>query len=940
MSRPSSPGGPGGRRERHSRARPLTALALRLFRVAMRLFPRPFRATHGAEMRAAYEREIERRAARAGTRASLVYAVRASADAARQGWRERRRAAPPPGHGARTPRGGRGPIGGGFAADVRLAVRGLRRSPAFAVAGVLVLALGIGANATVFSALRAAILAPAPYPEADRLVLADLRMTHAGRGEERISTWSYPKLQTLLGVERRLVDPAVGYGGRTATLTGGGAPRRVDVELVTPGYFELLGRSPVLGRAFTPDEADAGDPPLVAVLSHELWSSRYGADPALVGRDVVLNGRAVRVVGIAPAGFDGLRGGTRAWVPMAAAGVLMNRFMIEAAQAHWLHVIGRLAPGVGFAEADAWMEALGPGIDEAHPAGEAGVTYGASLRTLDEVRVNAGARAAVLLLSAAAGLVLLVACANLSGLLLARSRARVRDGAVRLAVGASRWRLVRASAVESLTLALLGGAAGMGVAAWGARAMSAAWPRRFLGSGDGELRVMSPEALAVDRGVVLFALAVSTLAALLFGTAPALRASGAQVAAALKDGGAATRRARRLVGLDGRTALVGVQVALALVLLVGTGLVGTSMMRLLRVDEGFDARGLLTFSYALPASSTGGDDPVAFHEAFLERVRALPGVEGVTVGCPPLRGHCWITRVDEVRGAREIPPGEGPPLGIHMVGDGHFETMGIPLLRGRALDARDGRDARPTIVLSRLAAERLFGEEDPIGRFIRVGVGMEGKEAFSEVVGVVGDVLYAPPDEEMIPEGYFSFREYPDRSADVIVRAADPMAQLPGVRAALGALDRTLPVFGASTMDEIVAASTGDRRVVLALLALFTLVTVLLSATGTWGIVAYSVADRRRELGLRIALGAGGLRVLGTVVAQTAAAAGLGLALGGLAAWGGGRLLEAFLYEVDARDPRAFAVAGAILLAVVALAAALPARRAARVDPVEALRAD
>ncbi len=628
---------------------------------------------------------------------------------------------------------------------------------------------------------------------------------------------------------------------------------------------------------------------------------------------------------------------------MATGGVLFARFLVAGAQAHWLHVVGRLHPGATFEAASAQMAAIGQAVDEAHPTGDAASRYGGGLRRFAEVHTNAGARAAVRLLAAAAALVLLVACANLSGLLLARAKRRARNGAVRLAVGASRWRLVRAALTESALLALVGGGVGVLVAIWGTRAMAAAWPARFVVAGDGEMRAMDPGALGLDPVAVGFAVLVSLVTALVFGLAPALLAARGDVVAHLKDGrrGGGGRR-RRLLGLDGRGALVGAQVALALMLVVGAGLVGGSMKRLLDVDEGFSASNLLIFQYAIPRTDARWSTPQPFHEAFMERVASLGGVEGVTVGTPPLAGQWVTTSVEGIEGDPELPPDESRPIGVNLVGDTHFKTLGIPVLRGRALDARDGTDAHTTMVISQLAAERYFPGEDPVGRRIRIGVTDDGKDPWVEIVGVVGNVLYNGPDEDPIPEAYYSFREFADPNATVIVRTAgdDPTSLLPAIREALGSMAPDLAIFGVTTMADERASVTGDRRVVLALLALFAAVTVLLAATGTWGIVAYAVADRRRELGLRMALGSDAARVVRMVVRRSLVSVVPGIALGLGGAWATSRILEAFLYQTSPRDPVTFAGGAALLLAVVLVASWLPARRVSAMDPSESLRAE
>ncbi|MEQ8329881.1 MAG: ABC transporter permease [Longimicrobiales bacterium] len=925
--------------------RAVEASLVRAFRMAQRAFPRDFRDRHGREMGEAFERALRRRLGASGPAAAARFGLAAVVDAVRQGWTERTRSGPPDGHG-RPERGGpsgheRGGVMRGWATDLRIAARALRRSPGFTAAAVAVLALGIGANTTVFSALRAAILASPPYPELDRLVLADLTLSRNGEPPE-IMPWSYPKFRVLAEADDRLVDPLAGYALRSVTLTEAGPPTRIGVELVSPGYFGILGLTPALGREFGPSESDPGDPPLVAMLSHDLWRGRFGADAGVLGRTIVLNGDAVTVVGVAPPGFSGLTGGAEVWIPMAAAGEVVSAFMTRGAQAHWMRVVGRLRADATFEAAQAWMEGLGRAVAEAHPSGESYEEYGGTARLFEDVRVNENGRAAVLLLSVAAGLVLLVACANLSGLLLARTRARARDTAVRRAVGASRWRLVRASFVESGLLAGLGGGLGLVLSVWGTSVVAAAWPQDFLGSADGEMRVMSLDALGLDLPVLAFGLAATAVTMLLFGIAPAVRGASTDLSARLKEGAGASRRADRVAGVDLRALLVGGQVALAVVLLVGAGLVGVSMKRLLDVDPGFEPEGLLTVQFSLARGSAWSDDPVAFQDAFLERVAALPGVEGAVMGVPPYGGHWSVTLVQDVEGRPPVPPGEGERIGINIVTPGYFEVLGIPLLQGRTLDETDGLDAAPSVVLNRTAAVRLFPEGDAVGRRIELGITDEGKERLVTVVGVVGDARYTPPDEPLIPEAYYAAREFPLTASSLTVRVAgsDPSALVPAIRAALQELDPPTPLFGIRTMTERRAEATGDRRVVLWLLSVFAAVTLLLAATGTWGIVSYAVADRRRELGLRMALGAGRGRVVGTVLRASVAAGVAGLGVGLAMAWAGGRMLDAFLFETSARDPWAFAGGGALLLAVVALASYVPARRATTVDPVEALKAE
>lgn len=830
----------------------------------------------------------------------------------------------------------------GLATDLRLAVRSLRRAPGMAAAAVVVLALGIGANATVFTALKSAVLTPLPYPDADRLVLVDVTAQRDGRDGERSMPWSYPKFQVLREARDRGVDPVAGYAMRNVTWSDPGDPEQMDAEIVSPDYFGVLGVPMALGRGFGPDEDDPGSTPLVVVLSHELWQTRFGGGPDVIGRTATVNGRTLEIVGVAPAGFDGLSGGARAWLPMLASAELFNRFMLHGAQAHWFHVVGRLSTGMDIEEARERITAVGEAVDEAHPDSDPSWDYGASARLLTTVAVNERAITSVWLLSSAALLVLLVACANLSGLLLARARRRARDGALRLAIGASRWRLVRASLAESAVLAGSGGLAAILVSFWGTKGLAALWPRQFLSSANHEMRVMSLESLGVDGTVLVFSIAVTLLATVAFGLGPALRSSSADLGQALKEGGGATRRSRGHRGLDGRTVLVSTQIGLALVLMVGTGLVGSSMMRMLSVDRGFNEDNVLVFTYGIPRTSGRFADPIPFHDELSERIARLPGVESVAQGCAPLRGHCWgITRVDAVEGRDAIPQGEGPEIGINMVGDDYFETLGVEVLAGRTLGPEDGHDGSPTMVVNRRAAEGLFPGENAVGRRIEIGVSADGKDSMVEIVGVVDDILYDAPDQPQIAEAYYSYREFGDASVTVLVRTAgDPLETVPLIRAELARMDPDMALSGVTTLRQAVARSVGDRRIIFTLLATFALLTVVLSATGTWGIVSHSVVDRRRELGLRLALGARRSGVVSLVLGGSVRSAVLGLLAGTVVALVGARLLTVFLYETSQRDPLAYVGGALLLLAVVLVASYVPARRATRVDPVEALRAE
>lgn len=920
----------------------VTRGAARLMSVWLRLClattPTNFRERYGREVAEDFRTMLAARMP-AGTYPVVGFGLRSGVDLAVQGLRERlRNGRAPGGHGAPPPSHRPGGTLHGLGSDLRFAARGLSRDRGFAVAAVTVLALGIGANTAVFSALRVAVLAPPPFPEPERLVVVDLTIQRGADAPFRSLAWSFPKFEALLEAPPRALEAVAGYANRSAILTGAGPAEMVSLEVVTPRYFDIVGGAPVLGRPFSPAETTAGEAAVV-ILSHELWNSRFAGADDVLGRTITLNGRTLTVVGVAPQDFDGITGGARLWMPMGAVGEVFSPFMLEASGAHWFHALGRLAPGATTEEAVAQMVSAGDGISDLFPPSNSNRAFSGSARALLDVRSNERARSAVVFLTLAAVLVLLVACANLSGLMLVRARRRAKDGVIRAAIGASRWRLVRASMIESLLLAVAGGLTGIAVAVGGTRAMAAAWPDSFLSGGDGVLRATRPETLGVDPVVLSFAVALTAGAALLFGIGPALRISRSDLDAGLRDGTGATRRRGKVLGMDAASTLVGVQVAMALVLIIGSGLVGGSTLRLLQVDEGFRTDHLLTFRYSMPTTNARAADPISLHDEFLDAVRRLDGVEAATFGCAPLRGHCIITRVDAILGAPDIPPGEGLEIGSRMVDDGHFAALGIPVLRGRAFDARDGTDASPTVVINDMAARALFPGGDALGEFIELGMGSAGKDRMAEIVGVVGDVLYNRPDEGLIPEAYFSYREYPENFAQVTVRTrGEPLAMVEELRSTLARIDPTLAMHGVESMDDVIVASVGDRRTTLLLLGAFALVTILLAGTGTWSIVAYSVADRRREIGLRLALGSERGGVVRVVLEQGVRTALLGVAAGLLLGLASSRVLEALLWETEPTEPVVYLGGAVLLFTLVVMASWLPARRAARVDPVEALK--
>jgi len=831
-----------------------------------------------------------------------------------------------------------------FTRDVRLALRGLRRVPGFTLAAVLILALGLGANITTFSALKLAVLTPPPFPESDRLVNVDL--TRAAEGGPRTSRWAYPYLQTLVDWPDRLIDPVAGYRQRVATLTGFGPASQLSIEIVSPDYFRVVGQPLVLGRGFVPEEADPAQPHRTVVVSTAFWHSRMGSDPDACGREITLNGDGYRVVGVAPTGFTGLSGETTLWLPLGAYAEFQPG-VLEQSYNHVTWVVGRLRPGATLAAAEAQMEVVGQAIATEWPRDD---SYGAGVRSLSEAWQNPEARTAAVVLALASGLVLLVACANLAGLLYTRARKQVREGAIRRALGASRWHLIRLHLTESVIIALLGGLAGLGLSVWGLHLLAAAWPDHFLqGTGSG-IQVINTDGLALDAGVIGFTLLLSLGSALLVGLIPALRLSSIRLTDHLKKGAGVTRDRRGRFGLNQQAVLVSGQVALALLLLVGVGLMGSSVSRLLGVDEGFRTERLLCFDFSSPQTVPRMDPTDAatwrahislsaqFDDRIQERLSARPEFEGITfASASVLYGFNAVLGVHVTDDPSDTP--RQASIGIVPVADNYFGLLDIPMLSGRGFLPSDGLNGSCVAVLNQAAAALLFPDQDPVGRRIASGFSLPGRET-AEVVGVVGDIMYTSPTQDRWPVAYYSLRERRFGSFAVVRTTGDPRRHVHLIQGELFALDPTVAISNIATLDELMTRSVGDRGLIFWLLLIFSSLTVLLAAIGTWGVVTCSVTERRRELGVRVALGAQVGHVLARVLRQSVFAALMGILVGLLGAWAGSRVLETFLWNTSAHDPRIFLGAGALLFVLVLLASYLPARRVLRIDPVEALRAE
>ena len=796
--------------------------------------------------------------------------------------------------------------------DVRYAIRLLLKRPGFAAVAILTLALGIGATTAIFTVVNAVLLSPLPFRDAERLV--EVRIA-GGNGE----SFPLPDADFLAWrSQNQTCDAIAVYDASPETLTGDGAPERIGSAAVTDRFFDVVGARPLLGRVFQEGDDKPGAAKLV-VLSHAFWTRRFKADPAVVGRTVLLSGVAHTVVGVMPAGFRFPAGDIDVWRTLT-----MNPPTRRGP--YYTTGIARLKPGVGIAELRANLGIVAAGLKRQYPAPE-DWTFDAV--PLQEAIVGDVRRMLYVLLGAV-GFLLLIATANVANLLLARAAAREREIAVRGALGAGRRRIVAQLVTESVVLALVSGLAGLLLASWGTQALLAMAPKGIPRLD--EVRMHVP--------VFLFALGVASLCGIVFGLAPALRASRTPLVETLKDGGrgstgAGHRRVQRL--------LVVAEIALALILSVGAGLMIRSFAELQRTSPGFDPGHLLTFEVALPIASYKEDARVrGFYDALVQKLEAVPGVRsvGLTLSLPP--DLLQVTDNFMVEG-QVLPPNQSAPVGpVVMVSDALFATLGVPLIRGRMFDARDEAGRAPTVIVNEALAGKYFPGVDAVGRRLKIG-GPERpiapKNPWMEIVGVVGDVKYSGLQTAPEPTYYLPYRQNPWNGQFVVVRTtADPAALGTAAREAVASLDKDIPVARLRTMDEVMAASVAPPRFRTVLVTIFALVGLLLAAIGIYGVMAHAVAERTHELGVRIALGAEGRDVVRLVLGEALVLAAAGVAVGVAGALATTRLIQSLLFGVTTTDATTFAGISLLLFATAIVASWIPTRRALRVDPMIALR--
>jgi len=793
--------------------------------------------------------------------------------------------------------------------DLRYGARMLLRSPGFTVAGVLSLALGIGANTAIFSVVNAVLLRPLPYDRPDQIMR--LWTTHPKSGALRIP-FSAPNFVDLKEQNHVFTDMAV-YRGWQFILTGAGEPLRVYGHRVSSGFFTVLGVKPLLGRSFLFEEDRPGNDRVV-IISYGLWQSHFTADPDVIGRSLTVNDVSRTVVGVMPADFRFESQENALWVPMAFTPADLNRGLGAT------FVIARLKPDVTREQAQAEMNTLASQLEARYPDNNRG--KGVSVTPSREDMVG-DIRWPLLVLLGAVGFVLLIACANVANLQLTRALGRRKELAVRVALGATRLRLIRQLLTESAILSLLGGGLGLLFAGVGLRLLTGLTTDRMP-------RV---EEAGVDGAVLGFTFALSILTGLLFGLIPAFQASK-PVNEALKEGGAAgvSLRRQRL-----RSAFVVAEVALSIVLLAGAGLMIKSFLRLQQVDPGFDPERLLTLETFLPpARYPNALQQAAFYQQVQKRLAAVPGVRSVGASIGPSFTGAVMGFSFGIEGRVATSPGEQLAASYRAISPGYFQTMGVPLLKGRDFTDRDNSEAPGVVIINQSFARRFFTNEDPLGKRLDIG---DGYNRMREIVGVVGDAKSNTLKEPAPAEMYVVYLQRPWQWIRYAVRtSAEPESLAPAVRAAVWGVDKDIPINDLKTMERLIAETTTEPRFYLILLSVFAAVALILSAVGVYGVMSYAVAHRRHEIGVRMALGARTNDVLKLVVSQGMTLALVGVALGLAGAFALTRTLTTLLFKVEPTDPAVFALIALMIIGVALLASLIPARRAVKVNPVVALR--
>ena len=801
--------------------------------------------------------------------------------------------------------------------DIRYGIRSLLKRPGLTAVALITLALGIGVNTAIFSAVDSVLLRPLPFKDPERVMAVWEHTPHLGIARNEFAPANYFDLRN----QNQVFEGVGAFGDLSINLTGAGEPEQLDGQLVTANVFTLLGVPAAIGRTFAADEDQLGREH-VAVLSDALWKRRFNRDPGIINRSITLNGESFTIVGVMPAGFFFPVRETELWVPWA-----MEPGQAEGRGDHYFRLVARLKPGVTREQANVEAESIAARLAAEYPRTNEGLGFLVNSFHLDYV---GDLRRPILILFVAVGLVLLIACANVANLLLAQATTRRREIAIRMALGARRWAIARQLLTESLLLAVAGGLLGVLAAIWGVEALSKLLPESLS----------KLQAISVDARVFLFTGGVTLLTAIAFGVVPALHAARANPGDALAETG------RDLAGgLSGRylrRVLVIAEVALAVVLLAGAGLLIRSFNRLRQVDLGFKPDNLLTMRMVLPLPKYQKPETRrAFYDELLRRINEIPGVESTGINTRLPLSTSGMKFSFSVEG-RTMPSDSNLPFAVYrVVNPDYFNAMGIPVQRGRVFDTRDNPDSAPALIVNRRLAEQFWPGEDPTGKRLKIGP-PDSPNPWATVIGVVGDVRQTGLYGEQLAELYAPYAQ--ERRSwmsprDLVVRTRGDAASLAGaVREAVWAVDKDQPISNIRTMDQVLAAAISRERFQMLLLSLFATLALVLACVGLYGVISYAVAQRTHEIGIRMALGARPGDVLRLVIRQGMVLTIAGLVLGTAGGLAVTRVMTDLLFGVTATDTVTFISVGVLLLVVAFLACYVPARRATKVDPLIALR--
>jgi predicted permease len=817
--------------------------------------------------------------------------------------------------------------------DLRYAWRTLVRMRGAGVIAIVALALGIGGTTAMFSVVYAALVRPVPFPDPDGLaILYNVERTE--QGNTRRWRWAPPGLRAL-DAPFTTIESAAAFTRPSVGVAGGtGQPEQIDAEIVTPGYLTVLRVAPIHGRVFGPADDQAPGSSPVVVIGERLWRSRFGADPAIVGQTIRVNNVPLNVIGILPEPFAGVSGRARLWLPRAMAPLLTYAEYLTTPQ-HFISAIARLRPGATFEAATAELAARSAVVTGEDPSEAPRSTWSIAAVPIADARIEGGLRRSAVALLSASACVLLIACVNVAGVLLARARTRRREVAIRVAIGSSTGRLMRQLLTEGAVLAAVAAAGGMFLAMWIVRVFAQLSPA-VIATGANDYGSISTFAVpALSLPVLAFALVVAMATALLFSVIPALAAARAQLAPALRDGDRGSDRGRRRT-LGG---LVVGEIALAVLLVAGSALLIGSFARSQDQRTGFVPDGVLTFRVQPPSSYYPPESGPATLEKLLGRIQQVPGVEVAAVNrCVPFSG-CSRTGLH----LADRPGDAAEMVGRHYISSDYFKALGIPLVSGRGITADDRMGRPPVTVVNQAGARRFWPGQNPIGKrvWFTSATGFTNPASPVEVVGVAGDVKYESFDQTIPAQFYTSYQQFSYPDSLVIVKSRlDAAAMVPALRAAVASVDSSLPIFEAQTLDEFIGGALARPRFNATVVALFAIAAVLLSAIGVYGMLSYTVAARLREMGVRLALGADRRQVLGLVVREGLALAVVGASIGAVASVGASRFMQGLVAGIDSGDLRLLFAGVPILIVVAALAAYVPARRAAGVDPVVVLRTE